>query len=73
MEGDRDRLIEIAFAQAGQFSKNLLMHSIKHGPEFGLAGVLRGIKVRHPVRPEESHLLLRDELGVLWPRTSNIA
>jgi hypothetical protein len=46
-KGIRDRLIEFAFAQAGQFSKNLLMHSIKHRPEFGLVGVRRGIRVRH--------------------------
>ncbi len=72
-KGIRDSLIEFAFVQACQFSKNLLVHSIKHRPEFGLVGVLRGVRVRHRVRPEESYVLLRDERGVLPLRTSNIA
>jgi hypothetical protein len=69
----RDRLIEFAFTQARQFPKNLLMHSIKQGQEFGLIGILLGVVIWHRVRPEEGQVLLRDQIGVLRLRTSNIA
>ena len=72
-KGIRDRLIEFAFAQARQFSKNLLTHSIKHSAEFGLIGVLRSVSVWYRVGPEESQVFFPDELGVLRLRTSKIA
>jgi hypothetical protein len=71
--GIEDRLIEFGFTHARQFSKNLLMHPIKHDPKLGLIGVFLGVGIGHGVRPEESQVPLRDQIGVFRVRASNLA
>src|SRR5438270_13983441 len=47
------------------------MHPIQHRPDFGWSEVFRRVSVRHRIRAEQAHELLREQALILWLLPSN--
>src|ERR1700681_4452957 len=48
----QDGLFQFGFVQTPEFPKHLLMHTVEHGANLGLAGILGGVGIGHGVSSE---------------------